>query len=457
MKSGFKPKFVSDIVTKQVSWPVPELIGGEDWEIAVGGGTTDSRRPRMTVPIDATLDAVSVRAHEMCHAAFTPLIAAADIHTKLKISVLAVQSAEDYRVNAVGAAHGVTFYSYDRGAPGFSKVLAEVLSMCDPAVGRRFIAYAACSLAAFPKATQDLYFGALAPEYREVVETVRRVAAEICDSLGHQFDATVALASWLDATFGQDDGTLQGILNRGEGAEMTRDGMFAGETWAPGDGYERDDDGPCDSPFPLLSEEWWGKMRIIMPDRPKAVVQVGERRSQRHRPLDEGILPARMYRMTIDQRVFTRRHGLRGGTILLDRSGSMCVKADDLKKLVLEFPRVTVADYGGHNREGNLRLLIRHGRRVSDTTLARPPAGSFNVIDVPALEWLGRQSAPRVWISDGGVTGVGDTPSMLVVQQAHYLKLRGRIRRYSSLSAFFQAVEANPRIFETAAGGQLTL
>ena len=39
------------------------------------------------------------------------------------------------------------------------------------------------------------------------------------------------------------------------------------------------------------------------------------------------------------------------------------------------------------------------------------------MVDGPALRWLARQDRPRIWVSDGVVTGVGDdnpNPAMLV-------------------------------------------
>jgi hypothetical protein len=39
------------------------------------------------------------------------------------------------------------------------------------------------------------------------------------------------------------------------------------------------------------------------------------------------------------------------------------------------------------------------------------PAGGAKVIDGPALHWLAKQSHPRIWVSDGQVTGVNDRMS----------------------------------------------
>jgi hypothetical protein len=66
-----------------------------------------------------------------------------------------------------------------------------------------------------------------------------------------------------------------------------------------------------------------------------------------------------------------------------------------------------IAAYGGGHDSGVLRVLARDGRRVDDAGLASI-GGGRNVVDGPALEWLARQPAPRFWVSDGQVTGIGD-------------------------------------------------
>jgi hypothetical protein len=48
-------------------------------------------------------------------------------------------------------------------------------------------------------------------------------------------------------------------------------------------------------------------------------------------------------------------------------------------------------------------------------------------VDVPALEWLAKQREPRVWISDGGVTGCGDRPSPKIERTCRSLCTGGRI------------------------------
>ena len=68
--------------------------------------------------------------------------------------------------------------------------------------------------------------------------------------------------------------------------------------------------------------------------------------------------------------------------------------------------------------------------------------GNGNIVDGPALDWLGKQPGPRVWVSDGFVTGVNDTTSVDLGAAAQVTCNRGSIRRVErssgqSLDALF--------------------
>jgi hypothetical protein len=52
-----------------------------------------------------------------------------------------------------------------------------------------------------------------------------------------------------------------------------------------------------------------------------------------------------------------------------------------------------------------------------------------NVVDGPALRWLARQPEPRIWISDGHVTGIADQPSSDLAVDAIHICRKARITR----------------------------
>jgi hypothetical protein len=135
------------------------------------------------------------------------------------------------------------------------------------------------------------------------------------------------------------------------------------------------------------------------------------------RPSDSGPIPRRMERWTVDQAVFATRGKKRAGTILIDGSGSMSLSADAIRACVTTAPAATMAMYSGRVSEGFLWILAQRGRRV-DKIPAHPTG---NVVDGPALRWLARQKAPRVWVCDEEVTGLGDHKTNNLVREARQI------------------------------------
>jgi hypothetical protein len=66
----------------------------------------------------------------------------------------------------------------------------------------------------------------------------------------------------------------------------------------------------------------------------------------------------------------------------------------------------TICSYAGDGQDAEICVLARDGRRVSDKCLAAPHGDwNGNNADRPVLEWLGKQEGPRIWVTDGKVTG----------------------------------------------------
>lgn len=85
--------------------------------------------------------------------------------------------------------------------------------------------------------------------------------------------------------------------------------------------------------------------------------------------------------------------------------------------------------------DGSPRHCSRAGARnhrsrtPAGTGTRRGRFGGGNVVDLPALEWLARQHAPRIWVSDGRVTGVHDTPCPELWRRCKRVVDRARITR----------------------------
>ena len=154
----------------------------------------------------------------------------------------------------------------------------------------------------------------------------------------------------------------------------------------------------------------WGDLRVTKLPMPEATKgNLGRKRIAS----DTGKNPRRMHRYLTDRKVFDRTTKGMGGVVLIDASGSMCFTHNDIREIVEAAPGCTVAMYTETMERGkpNLWILADKGRicKASDMPVAR--AG--NVVDLPALKWAvskrQRSSAPVVWVSDGAVTGVGDS------------------------------------------------
>jgi hypothetical protein len=165
---------------------------------------------------------------------------------------------------------------------------------------------------------------------------------------------------------------------------------------------------------------------------PLTVPLRGKREGRAWRAATDGSVVRFLHRWPVDRAVFRRRARRGGGTLLVDTSGSMSFDSSDLDRLLSATPTgMRVALYSGADAEGELRIVADGHRRAPAEHLAR--FGMGNVVDLPALRWLARQPTPRLWLSDGGVTGVGDRGSSRLAERCRALCRRGSIRRVPTI------------------------
>lgn len=112
-----------------------------------------------------------------------------------------------------------------------------------------------------------------------------------------------------------------------------------------------------------------------------------------------------------DKFIFAGHKRQKAGTILVDCSGSMGIDTELLKKIVIDSSGVKVAGYYANDArytdnvaKGRLVLLADHQRVLNEMDI---PRRRCNVVDLPAVKWLCKQKAPRIWVSDGLMTGIG--------------------------------------------------
>jgi hypothetical protein len=84
-----------------------------------------------------------------------------------------------------------------------------------------------------------------------------------------------------------------------------------------------------------------------------------------------------------------------------------------------------IAVYSAHQNGGTLRIIAKGGKRTDKIPLKGFGVG--NVIDGPVLEWLNKQKHPRIWICDGGVTGVNDVVASANTLECINLCVEGKV------------------------------
>lgn len=176
----------------------------------------------------------------------------------------------------------------------------------------------------------------------------------------------------------------------------------------------------------------WGALEIQKPDRERALP--AHMRAPKGTPRQEGYLPRAMHRFASDMAIFASKVKRPGGvSVLIDRSGSMSLSSDDIRRLMEALPASVIGGYAGQGSQGYLQVLAARGRRVQDIVLNSFDVGCGNVVDGPALEWLGGLPGPRIWVSDGAVTGIDDQMTGPNVRDCARLQKKHRIMRLNSI------------------------
>lgn len=194
--------------------------------------------------------------------------------------------------------------------------------------------------------------------------------------------------------------------------------------------------------MPYLNK--WGKMEIA--NLPLIEANPTRKNARKIRPGFVGAFryPHRALLPASDGMAFAHRKKAKGGTILLDCSGSMGLSLRNITNLLDHAPMLTVAGYSDDKKScasGSLAIFIKNGM-IADRISVKEwyeIRGTGNVIDGPAIRWLIKQARPRIWISDGIVTGVNDEPSKNLDLEIMLLKRIGAIKQYKTISDCLKA------------------
>lgn len=143
-----------------------------------------------------------------------------------------------------------------------------------------------------------------------------------------------------------------------------------------------------------------------------------------------------------DYRCFSLRRKKYGGTILVDMSGSMQIDQSELEKILHIAPHATIAGYSSTAGDTTMQtgriVIIAEDQKKGKAAAARTLLGGGNVIDGPALQWLAQQEKPRIWVSDGVVTGAGEAQTSALINDAVLLQAAGTIMRIPTLGSLIK-------------------
>lgn len=121
--------------------------------------------------------------------------------------------------------------------------------------------------------------------------------------------------------------------------------------------------------------------------------------------------PRRIQNALVDpnRRIFDATKKGNGGVVLIDGSGSMSLTTEQIIAITEQAPGCTVAVYSAdrENVKDNLFIIAENGKMVETV----PDRNGGNGVDGEAIRWAvaqrKRAATPVLWVTDGGVHGLG--------------------------------------------------
>jgi len=431
--------------------PYPELVEsshrGIPWKIEdsndheglPSNGITDKKSRRLYIPLEAGAEGVSI--HELAHVHFSP-----ERLPRVRYPLILLQAVEDARINLALEGLGLKV-TLDREQLAFVAHLAARDAKAGDVAGTLIRAIAGLGteaaeilfdeVLALPPRASALAVGwvreieaRLARARVKTGEVIApfRVARILAKELACDLDRQGLLRKDLEVRgvgcchFIADSDALE---SRFKSSGLSRYARYVRRT------RDRGREGGMSV----------GRMTI---DRPALTIRQPELlRAGRaaRRCTTEGTQITRPDRFAIDRAIFTRRVRGEGATVLVDTSGSMSLNVEQVEEIVrVAGGAAVVAIYSGREDVGELRIVARGAFRAPSEALK--PFGSGNIVDLPALEWLAKQPEPRLWVSDGCVTGTGDEGCEKVLEACLDVAKRARIERVEDAGEAVEAIKA---------------
>jgi hypothetical protein len=366
-------------------------------------GATDTKKAALFAPLSDTPTGRMVRNHELAHARITPRTPAAGAAKRYRVTMDALQWAEDNRVgwfldrrelvdadaitDAEADAVAQTVGTNERGVAGLALVTLHHAAqwrriraalerrgidgaMLDDVERRVWCMAETAEVCAMPRRSGRGVRG---------IRGRRAAREKIFGSPAGFKKYTIPLARAFDTEF------PPGAPPPSPAARAMRDKLRqikGAVRWAP------------------ISDVF----------RPPLNRHIPLRRAPSRRYSDCGVIPSAVHRLPVDGAVFTTKRPVPGGTVLCDASGSMNYADADIDRIIREAPGSTVAFYAGCSGQNIGRIVVaaERGRACAVETVLEAMPGGDNHIDGPALRWLAAQPGPRFWVSDEQVGGVTD-------------------------------------------------
>lgn len=449
--------------------PIPEAIDGLPWTVTIRPpqnhgrgvlyGVTDLHGHAMTLPPEEHTSARFVRLHELAHAKWTPRnVPPHAAAKKARATITDVQTAEDLRIQSLLHVHGLLPQDLRHRTPEdlqrFAAAVAEHVTNGDAHTALEVLTWArvGSGVAVHRKKGQVRPRHRLAhlPELAEELEQIDAHARALIDATGSVAHA-LALENATNLAHQIAAEAVEAALPKRYSAKLP----FAKVTIplarklrelldAAKPTFQQPN--PCPPPDTNRGSGEWGELETL-PPLPLSTAHKPKAQPQRKRLAQlQGARLGSIRRLLTDGRAFRRdiRKPQKGGTILIDASGSMDLSGDDIRAILDRAPAATVAMYSGSGPRGTgtISVLAKAGRMTTDREINRRRAdvGGGNVIDGPALRWLAKQAEPRTWICDGAVTGKRDSRTLNLTLEANRLAKAGAITRHASVTHYLDTL-----------------
>jgi len=388
----------------RTSTPLPEAVDGRRWDVQEGSGSCDTVQREMRVPLGVDAASRSVRNHEMAHAKITPRVSAIKQCTKFGVSMEALQVCEDMRVSLFLRSRGIRqdcVVPKEQTADMVRRNLHSDRMLASFLVGTMHTADYDNVVAALNTDCEPERVTRLTVQTQQIARCMDG-ARGIFRPIGLR-NATIPAARLFDALFPES----------GSASIEVPFEAIAG--------------------FRRGRSVKWGRLSVaeLPMSMTRAIPALARQKTYR----DEGVNLSAVHRLPIDGRIFSRTRSHRGGTVLIDGSGSMSLSEQDLNRIVTTAPAATIAIYSGSGRAGTLTVIGRKGRAATTSGLHSARHGNGNIVDGPALQWLAKQQTPRLWVSDGHVTGCHDRTHPDLAVDAQLICNKAGIRRVTKTDA----------------------